>query len=542
MTAWWTTGALEGWLTVMGRVSFHGGVLILGVWCMTRLLRRLPAPVRSWFWRLVWLKLALLLVWPAAVEVPLLPQPPARLQAALGRTEPPGSPGTAHWVTSQPMAPASLATGVPAVDSGSGVWLPVAVLFVIWLGGVVFLGVRLRGRVQATASLRRGAHSVTDPWMARDYVALRSRLVPRRSVPLLRHAGVAAPQTLGVLRPVILVPERFPDRASVGDARMILAHELAHIRHGDVAWRWFRQVIRTMLFFHPLIWLADRETTLAEELACDERALGVTRAKPAEYADLLLRAASPGLAPGGFPGAEMSPAGRQMYHRIQALAHVMERAGASDRMPRRPAAWCGVFVLCLLLPWGFVTGPHAPGVRQFDPAHRVLDYQVSRGTDHALRVRRERCQWAGLSLMRSEAVVAPADAASSRTVWGSDDLSDGFPIRVGGWLRALGLRPDMDVDGCGLTLHFQADTWVFLVRFASVAGEATPRELDALLVDDQGEAIELAPHPLSLPVLAGEDVACWVLAPAPIGRARFDLLLRSRDDGKRIAQLRLGAM
>jgi hypothetical protein len=68
----------------------------------------------------------------------------------------------------------------------------------------------------------------------------------------------------------------------------MLAHELAHLRRRDLLWLWLFTLGETLFFFHPLVWLARREWTLATEVACDEMAIRLTRQTPRDYGEMLV--------------------------------------------------------------------------------------------------------------------------------------------------------------------------------------------------------------------------------------------------------------
>ena len=62
------------------------------------------------------------------------------------------------------------------------------------------------------------------------------------------------------------IAEHFDER----DLRIMLAHELVHVKRHDLAWNWLPTVTGWLLFFHPLVWLATRGWCEAQEAACDE--------------------------------------------------------------------------------------------------------------------------------------------------------------------------------------------------------------------------------------------------------------------------------
>lgn len=94
------------------------------------------------------------------------------------------------------------------------------------------------------------------------------------------------PVTWGALRPVILLPG---DAAEwpVERIRIVLAHELGHIRRWDFAVRTLAQLACAFHWFNPLVWMASRELHLTQEQACDDLILN-DKFDPAEYATALV--------------------------------------------------------------------------------------------------------------------------------------------------------------------------------------------------------------------------------------------------------------
>src|SRR5262249_24096580 len=103
----------------------------------------------------------------------------------------------------------------------------------------------------ALARLVRRSSDAPDD-IARECRAIAAHLGCTRAVRVVRSADVATPCLAGLVRPVLLLPDgdgRGPD-----DLRAILAHELAHARHHDLAWNLAAHLASVVLWVHPMAW------------------------------------------------------------------------------------------------------------------------------------------------------------------------------------------------------------------------------------------------------------------------------------------------
>ncbi len=99
-----------------------------------------------------------------------------------------------------------------------------------------------------------------------------------RSVRLLQSAKEVMPATWGWWRPVILLPAQADDWTSAR-RRVVLLHELAHVKRWDCLTQFATGLVCTAGWFNPLIWLAARRMAVERERACDDLVLngGVER-------------------------------------------------------------------------------------------------------------------------------------------------------------------------------------------------------------------------------------------------------------------------
>lgn len=85
-------------------------------------------------------------------------------------------------------------------------------------------------------------------------------------------ARVTSPFTVGVLRPVVVLPEvaRSWSRSSLRNA---LTHELAHVARHDWLLQTLSVFVCALHWFNPFVWFAHRRLVLEAERACDEAVL-----------------------------------------------------------------------------------------------------------------------------------------------------------------------------------------------------------------------------------------------------------------------------
>ena len=127
---------------------------------------------------------------------------------------------------------------------------------------------------------------------------------------------IAAPVTVGIWRPVILLPGDWREwNTAKRDA--VLAHERAHIRRCDPALQLLSALHRALLWHSPLSWFLHTRIVRVAEEASDDAALAVT-ADRAFYAEVLLEFMQRGGRRVGRVGVPMARYGRpdERIHRI----------------------------------------------------------------------------------------------------------------------------------------------------------------------------------------------------------------------------------
>ncbi len=134
----------------------------------------------------------------------------------------------------------------------------------------------------------RSAGAVQCPELEEMLVRLAQELGVKRQVRLMVTQSRIGPAVVGLWRPTILLPAAIAEARSPAELEPILAHELIHIRRGDL-WIGLLQLLAAIVWwFHPLVWLTGRRLKFEMEQCCDEEVLAELNCDPRLYAAGLL--------------------------------------------------------------------------------------------------------------------------------------------------------------------------------------------------------------------------------------------------------------
>lgn len=344
-----------GLLGTLWRVTWQGALWALAVWALTRTLPRLPPAVRATLWWFVGLKFLVGLLAPAPVLLPLLPAPASTVLVEERASTPTGE-------DSRPVAleESAATTRVPSSEHAPTrtVWTVLVLgALLAWLGGIIWQGRELLRGLAHVRRIRDEARPLEDATLLHALATLGRELGLTRLPRLLVSECAPSPLALGLPHPEVILPRKALETLSPLEQRMALAHELAHVRRGDLWLGWVPALAQAVFFFHPLVRRACREYALAREEACDAAALQATGASPREYGRLLLVfgvARAPAAA--AAPGASSHLAA--LKRRIAMLEHV-----ETESQPRtRQLRWLlGGLALAALVPFQVVArAPEAP--------------------------------------------------------------------------------------------------------------------------------------------------------------------------------------
>lgn len=335
---------LSAWADQAFAVCWQTALLAGLIWLITRAFRKLTPATKTWLWWAVMLKAVVGFVALPPILLPLLP-PPSNPYAQVNDRMDLLAPVVHGPGVNQPLS----ANPVPARRSEAESPSPWLILLgTLWAAGLVahaghwtWDAIRVRRLVKGAKSL-----SASEPGqMARQVgVAMGLPASPR----ILESDGITAPMVVGIFRPVVLLPAGMAESLAEPELRMVLAHELAHLRRRDLVLAIVPALAQALLFFWPAQWLAQREWSIEREVACDTEAIGATESDPNRYGQLLLKIVTRDHRGGLTPvlGATAS------YHTLRKRLSMMKE---SMIRPSRRLRAAGIALtalgMLLVLPW-----------------------------------------------------------------------------------------------------------------------------------------------------------------------------------------------
>jgi beta-lactamase regulating signal transducer with metallopeptidase domain len=147
-----------------------------------------------------------------------------------------------------------------------------------WLLGVCVMLARTTTVFVRSQRWLTGSGGIQGPNLSKleELVAqLSERLRLRRVARLVVCDQVGVPAVLGVWWPVILIPPAMVTGISIEQWRIVLAHELAHVRRYDNLVNLVQMLIESVLFFNPAVWWISRQIRAEREASCDALAVEI---------------------------------------------------------------------------------------------------------------------------------------------------------------------------------------------------------------------------------------------------------------------------
>ena len=256
--------------------------------------RWLQSRVKAKSLYILWLLLAVRLVVPVEIT---LPKPAVTVQVpqyevTIPTNRPSGELPDDPLSPVEPNVEPSLPQTEQEPDLTAQSEVPVAVVLgTLWLTGVFAIAlIQISSYLVTRRALLRWARPVSPETREQiEYLALRLGL--KRTFQVRRSDRVRTAMVLGVLRPVLLLPQEECDP-------LVVLHELNHLRRRDLEYKGLMMAACWLHWFNPLVWWMSRVAGRNLELCCDEAVAGKENsAFRHRYGRLLLECATEGAGP-----------------------------------------------------------------------------------------------------------------------------------------------------------------------------------------------------------------------------------------------------
>jgi beta-lactamase regulating signal transducer with metallopeptidase domain len=192
------------------------------------------------------------------------------------RAGPAREPTDAGRTVSLRAAVSSPVGGLDATDAIALAWLVVAAALLVRAAA---------SQLRARAVVRRATPVESAPW-----TEAAKQAAAGRPVEVLASSEFDSPAVTGLLRPTIVVPHAALDWP-LERCRLVLVHELAHVRRRDVLVQAVADVACALHWCNPLVWICARRLRVEREIAADDAVLAAG-VRPSRYAEELVAVAT----------------------------------------------------------------------------------------------------------------------------------------------------------------------------------------------------------------------------------------------------------
>jgi TonB family protein len=327
---------------VAASVAIKSSLVLAAAWVATLVMRRCSAAARHVVWTACMA---------ALVALPLLSisLPALRLPGASAIL--PGDAGIVFRSTATAPNRAAVSRSPVAAPSrpaspGAPVAAPIDLRMIalcLWATGLVAGLIQMTGACLVLRRLRRAAMVSPDSPQA----ALLANSMGIETPVRVLETPRGIPMTFGMLTPTVLMPAAAREWSEVR-RRIVLLHELAHVRRGDAATHLLARAALVLYWWNPLAWTAAREFLKERERAADDLVLEAG-AGQSEYAGHLLEVARSMQAEPAVAGAAAIAMARPSQLEGRLLAILAD--GVNRRQPGRAMlAIAGVVAMVLVLP------------------------------------------------------------------------------------------------------------------------------------------------------------------------------------------------
>src|SRR5260221_2801157 len=236
----------EVWVASLWRAAWQGAIALWLAWVIARPCTFLPPRFVCWVWRAACTKMLATLLWVQPVSIAVLPSEPPAAVAVPTEFGTPAASGpmlvdAAAERLARPMVPSETSTSVVSIAS---------LLVLAWAAGFCWRVTVSARQWNSLRRLRRSAAPTSVAFLRELFREEAARLGIGRRPRLGISPTADGPLLTGVWRPMVVLPTRIEEMFGDRELRIMMAHELMHLRRHDLAWNWLPTIVGWLFYFH----------------------------------------------------------------------------------------------------------------------------------------------------------------------------------------------------------------------------------------------------------------------------------------------------
>jgi TonB family protein len=262
---------------------------------------------------------------------------------------------------------------IPKLELSFISYLPL--LSIVWLMGVSYLSIGYCKALLSIYKLPKTQVSEPEQWLNELFISIKQSLYVSQNVRLLVSKLVEVPMVIGWLKPVILVPVNMVSGLSNEQLKLLIAHELAHVKRYDYFINLIQSLVEVFLFYHPAVKWISKQIRIDREYCCDDIAVKNQNVK-IDYAKALLNAEE--LRPNTIPLMAMAATGGDLKSRVSRV--VGEHTCTPKYAKSGLAGLLGLFVVSLIFSsYKVVALVQSKEVNEITSLHNISLLKVEQG-------------------------------------------------------------------------------------------------------------------------------------------------------------------
>jgi beta-lactamase regulating signal transducer with metallopeptidase domain len=164
-------------------------------------------------------------------------------------------------------------------------------LLLVWFAGFVLSSLWLLRLKFKLIQLAQNAKLMSNTYLNKNMEQYCSQMNIKRIPRILVSSEISIPFTTGVISPKIFLPKKTCKLLTKEQINIVLMHELAHQKRGDLWVNSIQNVMFTLWWFHPVYWLLNRSIQSVREESCDDYIISHQFSTQEVYCETLLHVA-----------------------------------------------------------------------------------------------------------------------------------------------------------------------------------------------------------------------------------------------------------